>query len=146
MPNFSPSWGGLHPIIAHIPNILLLAAPFLVVVSIGFPAEKRRPFLSSALTLMVLGTAMTFVAVTTEGRSMKVAGSPPAFKAALEEHRSLTETTRELFLMLTLGFAGLLFAPRLLGRELESRINTVLLAIYLMFYASGALFLVRAAL
>jgi hypothetical protein len=33
-----------------------------------------------------------------------------------------------------------------LGRELESRINTVLLAVFLVFYATGALFLVHTAL
>ncbi len=143
---FSPVWNGLHLLIVHFPIILLLAAPFLVIVSIGLPAAKRRPFLGSALTLMVLGTAMTFVAVTTGEAAMKVVGSAPAIKVALEEHQSLAETTRELFIMLTLGFAALLFAPRLLGRELESRINTALLAIYLVFYATGALFLVHTAL
>jgi len=142
----SPVWNGLHPLIVHFPIILLLAAPFLVIVSIGLPAAKRRPFLGSALTLMVPGTAMTFVAVTTGEAAMKVVGSAPAIKVALEEHQSLAETTRELFIMLTLGFAALLFAPRLLGRELESRINTALLAIYLVFYATGALFLVHTAL
>jgi len=95
---------------------------------------------------MVLGTAMTFVAVATGEAAMKVVGSTPAIVVALEEHRALAETTRELFSVLTLGFAALLFAPRLLGRELESRINTALLAIYLLFYATGALFLVHTAL
>jgi hypothetical protein len=142
----SADWNGLRPLIAHIPIILLLAAPFLVVVSIGLPAERRRPFISSALTLMVLGTIMIFVAIPTAGTSLEVGNFTPAVKAALEEHRSLTETTRELFLMLTVGFAALLFAPRLLGRELESRLNMALLAIYLVFYATGALFLARTAL
>ena len=48
--------------------------------------------------------------------------------------------------MLTLGFAALLFVPRLLGRELESRVNTALFAVFLVFYATGALFLVHTAL
>jgi len=143
---FSPVWNGLHPLIVHFPIILLLVAPFLVIVGIRLSAAKRRLFLGSALALMVLGTAMTFVAVTTGEAAMKVVGSAPAIKVALEEHQSLAETTRELFIMLTLGFAALLFAPRLLGRELESRINTALLAIYLVFYATGALFLVHTAL
>jgi uncharacterized membrane protein len=102
--------------------------------------------LVSALILIVLGTAMTFVAVTKGEAAMKVVGSTPASKVALEEHRTLAETTRDLFIVLTLGLAALLYAPRLLGRELESRVNTVLLAVYLVLYATGALFLVHTAL
>jgi uncharacterized membrane protein len=141
-----PGWNGLHVLIVHIPIILLLLAPFFVIVAIGLPAAKRRLFLGSALTLIVLGTAMTFVAVTTGEAARKVVGSAPAIEVALEEHRALAETTRELFCVLTLGFAALLFVPRLLRRELESRINTALLAIYLIFYATGTLFLVHTAL
>jgi uncharacterized membrane protein len=146
MPYPFPGWSGLHQFIAHIPIILLLVAPFFVIVGLGLSAPTRQFFLRSALTLMLLGTAMTFVAVTTGEAAMKVVGSTPAFKVALEEHRALAETTTELFSVLTLGFVALLFVPRLLGRELESRINTMLLAVYLVFYASGALFLVHTAL
>ncbi|SPE31932.1 membrane hypothetical protein [Acidobacteriia bacterium SbA2] len=146
MLHLSPDRNGLHALIVHIPIILLLVAPFFVIVSIELTAAKRRPFLWSALTLMALGTAMTFVAVATGETAMKLGGYAPALKDALEEHQSLAETTRELFIMLTLAFAGLLFAPRLVGRELESRMNTALLAIFLLLYASGALFLIHTAL
>lgn len=146
MPHLFPGPSGLHQLIVHIPIILLLAAPFFVIVSIGLPAAARRLFLGFALALIVLGTAMTFVAVTTGEAAIKVVGSIPTLHAALEEHRALAEATTALFSVLTLGFAALFFAPRLLGRELESRINTVLLAVYLVFYATGALFLVHTAL
>ena len=139
-------WNGLHALIVHILIILLLVAPFLAIVGIGLWAAKRRLFLGSALALMVLGTAMTFVAITTGEVAMRAVGPTPAFKVALEEHRALAETTRELFSVLTLGFAALLFVPRLSGCELESRLNTALFAVYLVFYATGALFLVNTAL
>ena len=143
--NLPQSWNGSHPFIVRFPIILLLVAPFLVIVGMGLSAAKRRLFLASALTLMVLGTAMTFVAITTGDAAMKPIGSTPAFKVALEEHRALAETTQELFIVLTLEFAALLFVPRLLGRELESRVNTALFAAYLLFYATGALLLVNTA-
>ena len=145
MPHLSPGWNGLHALIAHFPIILLLLAPFLVILGMGLSAAKRRLFLASALTLMVLGTAMTFVAAMTRQAAMKAVGSTPAFKVALGEHRALAETTQELFIVLTLEFAALLFVPRLLGRELESRVNTALFAAYLLFYATGALLLVNTA-
>lgn len=146
MLHYSLGWNGLHPLFAHILIILLLAAPFLVMVGIGLSPEKRRPFLGSALAIMVFGTATTFIASATGEAAMRAVGSTPGVKLAIEEHRALAETTRELFSVLTLGFAALLFAPRLLERELESRVNTALLAIYLVFYATGALFLVHTAL
>jgi uncharacterized membrane protein len=77
---------------------------------------------------------------------MKTVDSAPALKVVLAEHQSLAETTLELFIMLTLGLALLMFAPRLLGRALESRINTALLAIFLLLYTTGALLLVHTAL
>ncbi|MFZ0960586.1 MAG: hypothetical protein WAO35_06740 [Terriglobia bacterium] len=98
------------------------------------------------MAIMVLGTTATFVAFATGEAAMGVVGSTPALKVALEEHRTLAETTRELFSLLTLGFAALFFAPRLLRRELDSRINSALLAIFLLLYATGALFLVHTAL
>ena len=141
-----PTWNVIHQVIVHIPIILLLVAPILVIVSIGFPPAKRRPFLGSALTLMVVGTAMSFLAVTTGEAAMRVAASAPDLKVSMEEHRVLAETTTALFSMLTLGFVALVFAPKLLGRELEGRISTVLLAVYLLLYATGALFLIHTAL
>ena len=95
------------------------------------------------LALMVVGTVAIFFVFATGGLASKTLASAMAVDAALREHRALAETTRELFFMLTLGFAALLFAPRVLGRELESSFNTALLAIFLVVYASGALFLVH---
>ena len=104
-----PAWNVIHQVIVHIPIILLLVAPILVIVSIGVPSAKRRPFLGSALTLMVLGTAMAFLAVTTGEGAMKVVGSAPDLKGALRAHRALAETTTELFAVITLGFTALVF-------------------------------------
>ena len=123
MPHLSPDRNGLHALIVHCPIILLLLAPLFVIVGIGLSGTIRRLFLASALTLMLLGTAMTFVAVATGEAAMRALCPTPAFQVAVEEHRALAETTTELFIVLTLGFAALLFAPRLLGREIESRIK-----------------------
>jgi len=138
--------GALHPLIAHCLIFLLLFAPIPVLVGLGIPPEKRQVFLGFALAMMVLGTAFTFVAFTTGEAAMDAVSFTPAVRRSLAEHRTLAQTTRALFSVLTLGFAALLFVPRLLGRELESSVRTALLAIYLVFYTSGALFLVHTAL
>ncbi len=137
---------GPHLLVVHIPIVLLSIAPLLVLVGIGLSARKRRFFLGSALAVMTLGTAMTFVAVATGVAAMNEVGSAPRIKAIAEEHRALAEITTELFSLLTVGFAALVFAPGLLRRELESRTATALLAVYLTFYATGAVLLFHTAL
>ena len=94
---------------------------------------------------MVLGTCTTYFAVTTGELATKVVVSTPALNGLLEEHRSLARSTRELFSVLTLGFAALLFAPKLLRRELDSKIRISLFAAFLIFYGTGAIFLVETA-
>ena len=136
----------MHPLVAHFLIILLLAAPFLVMVGIGLPPEKRRLLLGATLAVMALGTATTFLAFATGEAAMAAASSTPHFRVVLEEHKALAETTRDLFSVLTLGLAVLLFAPRLLKRDLEPLVDRALLVIYLVYYATGALFLVHTAL
>jgi uncharacterized membrane protein/CheY-like chemotaxis protein len=138
----SPDWSGLHHFIVHFPIILLLVAPLFVIVGIAVPVTKSRLFLGSALTLMVLGTGMTYLAVATGELATKVVAPAPALNALLEEHRSLAETTRELFSVLTLVFAALLFGHRLLRHELDSRVSRALFAVFLIFYGTGAVLLV----
>jgi hypothetical protein len=146
MPQLSTDWSGWHAIITHLSLIPLLVAPLLVIVGAVLPTAKRPQVLGSALALMVLGTAMTFADLTAGEGAIRAVSATPAFRAALEEHQALVETTRALFVVLTLGFAALLIVPRLLGRELEPRVHTLLLAVYLVSYASGVVFLVHTAL
>ena len=141
-----PAWTGLHPVVVHFPVILLLIAPLLVILGAVLPEARRRPFLASALTLMVLGTSITYLAVATGESAMKFTPPAPAVTALLEEHRSLAEATRELFSVLTLAFAALLLAHGLLRRELDSWVRTSLFAAFLLFYGTGALLLVNTAL
>jgi uncharacterized membrane protein len=136
----------LHCVVVRFPIILLLAAPFFVIVGAAVSGAERRLFLGSALTLMVLGTGMTYLAVATGESAMKVIPSPPAVAALLEEHWCLAETTRELFSVLTLVFAALLFADRLPRCELDSWVRTSLFAAFLLFYGTGAVLLVNTAL
>lgn len=145
MPHLSPGWDELHRFTVHFPIILLLLAPLFVIMGAVPSAARKRLFLGSALTLMVLGTSMTYWAVATGELAVKVAVAPPALYGLMEEHRSLAQSTRDLFSMLTLSFAALLFAERLLRRELDSWVRTSLFAVFLIFYGTGAIFLVETA-
>lgn len=137
---------GLHALTGYILIVLLLTAPCLVVLALGVSSEKRALFLRSALVILLLGTLATFVAVNTGYIAAKAIRPTLGFKALVDEHRTLAETTRALFSVLTLGLAALLLVPRLLRRELERRISAALMATYLIVYATGALFLIHTAI
>jgi uncharacterized membrane protein len=140
-----PSWQALHPLIVHFPIALLLVAPVFVIVGAVLGPPKSRTFLVSALILMVLGTASLFVSAETGEAAGKLAPRTPAVQAVIEQHEELAETTEILFSMLTVAFAALLFAPKLLRRDLASRFLRALLAAFLLFYATGVLFLANTA-
>jgi uncharacterized membrane protein len=140
-----PSWNALHPLIVHFPIALLFVVPLFVILGIVVGPLKGRPFLVSALILMALGTASIFVAVETGEVASELVSSTAPAREVLRQHQDLAETTEVLFALLTLLFAALLYVPSLLRRELGTRVNAALLAAYLLFYATGILFLVNTA-
>ncbi len=62
---------------------------------------------------------MTYVAVSTGEAAGELAEQTGNVEAMLERHEELAETTRAIFTVLTLVFAGALVVPALLKRKLE---------------------------
>jgi hypothetical protein len=146
VPEACNGWCGSHVLIGHIAIAMLGIAPLLVLMGMGLFPGRRRLFLGAALAVMMAGTLTAFAAVETGHAALKSLSAVPSVQAAAEKHRVLAETATELFAILTLGFGALLFVPMLLGRPLDLRTHTALLAVYLVFYASGAILLVHTAL
>jgi uncharacterized membrane protein len=140
-----PNWSGLHPLIIHFPIALLFVAPLFVILGSVIGPLKGRPFLVSALILTALGTASIFMAVETGEAASELISSTSAVGTVLRQHQDLAETTEVLFALLTVALAALLYVPKLLRRELGPQVNVALLTVYLLFYATGALFLVNTA-
>jgi len=142
-----PSWNGLHPLIVHFPIALLFIAPLFVILGIAVGPLKRRPFLVSALILMVVGTASILLAVETGEAASEIVSSTPAVRTVLRQHQDLAETTEILFAVLTVVLAALLYVPELLrrGPGPGPQVSVALLVVYLLFYATGGLFLVNTA-
>lgn len=139
-----PSWDGLHPLIVHFPVALLLVAPLLVLFALVLRAH-RRGLLLAALVLMALGTASTWVAVETGEAAGKLADRTPEVGAVLEHHEELAESTRAIFTVLTLVFAGMVLAPVLLRREPGETATIALALLFLAVYGAGTLVLANTA-
>ncbi len=140
-----PTWTGLHPLVVHFPIALLLVAPLLVIGALVWKSLSRG-LLVAALALMVVGTAFTWVAVSTGAAAGEQAEQGGArIEAVVEQHEELAETTRNVFTLLTLAFAMLVFAPSMMRRALERVPFTAAHAAFLVLYAGGAVFLVNTA-
>ena len=135
-----PSWDTLHPIIIHFPIALLLIAPILVLLGIILP-KQGRGLLIAAFVVMVLGTIATYFAVATGEAAAELAERTPGVGAVLERHEDMAETTRAIFTALTVVFAGILFVPSLLKRNLGRKSAAVINLAFLVFYAAGAIVL-----
>lgn len=140
-----PSWNALHPLIIHFPIALLLVAPLFVIVGGVISPPKGKAFLISALILMALGTGSVFLSMETGEAARGMASTNPVIEAVIDEHQDLAEATLVLFSVLTIAFAALLFVPKCVRAEFGHRVNEALLAVFLIFYATGILFLVNTA-
>ena len=140
----APTWDGLHPLIIHFPIVLLLIAPLFVVIGAALSPQRSKSFFISALILMVLGTASTFVAIETGEAAGKIASRTPEINRILQQHEQLAERTRLSFSILTLLFAGLLLLPRILKRE-GRMFTAVLPIVFLVIYGGATVLLANTA-
>ena len=140
-----PSWSELHPLVIHFPIALLLVAPLFIAGGILMNPQKGRPFLFAAFSLMVLGTVGTVFAVATGEAAGEVAHRSLAASVVLERHQELAETTRDIFALLTVIFAALLFVPRYFKREMTLAAARILPIAFLVFYVAGTVVLINTA-
>jgi uncharacterized membrane protein len=140
-----PSWDGLHPLIVHFPIALLLIAPLFIIVGMALRRARGRPFLWGALLLMTMGTAAAFIAVSTGEAAGKLAERTPEINAVLEHHEELAETTRVVFVVLTVIFAAMLLVPAALGRQSGRLVSVFLPLVFLVCYGAGVVLLANTA-
>ena len=139
-----PVWQGLHPLIVHFPIALLLTAPLLIIIAACVKPERARPYLHSAMLLMLLGTVAIYLAVGTGEAAGKLAERSPDINPVLQHHEQLAEGTRLAFSILTVIFALVVFMPEWLKKP--TRLATSMLPIvFLLLYAIGILSLVNTA-
>lgn len=140
-----PDWTELHPLIIHFPIALLLVAPLFIIAGIIMNPQKGRPYMVAALVLMVLGAVGTVMAVLTGEAAAEVAHRTSGAAAVLERHQELAETTRDIFALLSVIFAAILFVPNILKREMTTATARILPLAFLLFYCAGTVVLVNTA-
>ena len=140
-----PDWQQLHPLIVHFPTALLLIAPIFILIGILRPPASALPFLLSALLLMVIGTITSVLAISTGLAAGSQTQLPLEIQAILKHHQGLAETTALTFAALTVVFAAIVIAPRLLSRHSSRVITAALPTVFLVLYAAGAVLLVYTA-
>ncbi len=139
-----PAWDAMHPIIVHFPVALLLIAPLLIVLGLIFYGQNRT-FMISAFVLMLLGTIAAVVAVATGSAAGELAERVANVESVLENHEELAETTRNIFLALTVIFGAIVFVPMVLKKDFGRKVTIPMTLAFLLFYAGGAVVLMNAA-
>lgn len=139
------SWDAIHPLIIHFPIVLLLLAPFLIAAGALWRPESGRTMLHLALTIMVVGTLGTYLAVSSGEAAAQLAERGPRMEAVLDRHEQLAEATSIAFSVLTTIFAAILFIPILLKKTANRIASTALPLAFLVLYGGGVLLLTNTA-
>ncbi len=140
-----PTWHALHPLIIHFPIVLLLVSPLFIVISATLPPPRGKPYMMTAILLLLLGTASLFIATSTGKAAARVVERGGAMDAVLETHRNFATETIIVFSQLSIILLGIFLLPRMLRRRESRLFSTVLPLTFLAFYFGGIVFLVNTA-
>lgn len=139
-----PGWDGLHPLIIHFPIGLLMVAPLFVALALLW-TRRANEYMRAALLLLVIGTAATFVAVSTGKAAGELADHTEAINGVLEGHEERAEDTRNAFAALTVLYAVFMFLPTRVAKLARPAYTRAGNAVFLVLLLFATLMLVNTA-
>lgn len=140
-PPTPPPPEGLHVLVIHFPIALLLVAPLFILLG-ALVAARWQGFAVVAALLMVLGTAGTWVAVSTgeTARDVIEEASDEALDV-MEHHEELGEWTRNVYTGLTAAYVIFVLLTLVWSPIAKAAIRIPLGLIFLALSAGAALYL-----
>jgi uncharacterized membrane protein len=147
MPQFPPipTWDSLHPIVIHFPIVLLLLSPLFILISAILPPPSGRPYMFTAVIILLLGTGSLFVAAESGKAAAELAERGGPVDAILAVHEDLATETEIVFSGLSAVLLIMVLLPTLSQRQ-ETRLTTTFLPLsFLVLYCAGILMVVNTA-
>ena len=140
-----PGWDAMHPLLIHFPIVLLLLAPLFVLIGAVLPPPKNRPYMTVALTMLLLGTVSLFLAASSGDEAAELADRAGGVSAVLSTHEALASTCQIPFATLSALFTGVDLWPRLFRRIETRMVSTTAPLVFLAAYSVGLFYLVNTA-
>ena len=136
-----PPWEGMHVVIVHFPEALLVFAPIFVLLATVLPIRCRWASWA-ALIVLAGGAAGASLAVLSGGWAENVAadGSDEMYKV-MEQHKELAALTRNVYLGITALYAVAVVLPAIFKRLNVPRYLVPMNIIFLLLLAFGCLLL-----
>lgn len=140
-----PTWDAMHPLLIHFPIVLLLISPLFIAIAAALPPPKNRPYMTSALITLLLGTASLFLAASSGEEAAELADRAGAVDAVLATHEHMAATSEVVFSMLFIIFAGIYLWPIVWRRPQTRMSSTAAPLVFLAAYSVGMVYLVNTA-
>ncbi len=136
---------GFHVLLIHFPIALLLVAPLFVLLG-ALVAARWQGFAVTAALLMILGTAGTWVAVSTgeDARDAVEDASDQALEV-MDQHEELGELTRNVYTGVTAAYVLFVFLTLVWSPISKAAIRIPLGLIFLVLSGGAALYLASTA-
>jgi uncharacterized membrane protein len=140
-----PSWDAIHPLLIHFPIVLLLISPLFIAIAAALRPPGNRPYMTSALITLVLGTAGLFLAASSGEDAADLADRSGPVNAALATHEHLASTSEIVFTALLILFVSVYLWP-IVSRRPQTRLSSSTAPlVFLVAYSVGLVYLVNTA-